>query len=144
MVEIRNAEHLQEVLSANTLVAVDFWAPWCSPCKLMTPRLEKVSVDFPEMSFVKVNCDDLREVAKGYGVRGLPTILLFSNGQVTGTSIVGLTEETDIKERVHEWFNAHTIPTGGDSVPNLLKHLDGYINHDEHEQLMDRLTSDQT
>jgi thioredoxin 1 len=76
-------------VTCKGVVLVDFWAEWCSACKALTPILEKLSEDFAgKAEFYKVNCDDNQEVAASIGVRGLPTIAVYKDGQLVET-IVG-------------------------------------------------------
>jgi len=64
------------VINSPRLVVVDFWAEWCGPCKVFAPTLEKVSKDY-DMTFVKVNIDNEPEIAETYGIRSIPTLLIF-------------------------------------------------------------------
>ena len=78
-----------EVLKSQVPVVVDFWAPWCGPCRLVGPEIDKLSKRVGDKAkFVKVNVDDNRELAMRYGVMSIPTIAKFENGEVTA-QVVG-------------------------------------------------------
>ena len=72
-----------EVLQSDSPVLVDFWAPWCGPCVTIGPIIDQISEDYKEKAVVgKVNVDNEQEFAAKYGVRSIPTILLFQNGEI--------------------------------------------------------------
>ena len=77
-------------------VLVDFWADWCGPCKMIAPILEQIAEEHPELTIAKMNIDDDPSVAISYGVTGIPTLLLFENGQVKQT-VVGYREKADLE-----------------------------------------------
>ena len=81
----------QDVLKSDEPVLVDYWAEWCGPCKMIAPILDEVSKDYGgRLQVVKVNVDENQSVAAKYGIRGIPTLMLFKNGaQVATTFALG-------------------------------------------------------
>jgi thioredoxin 1 len=83
VVELKSENFEEVVLKSNKPVLVDFWASWCSPCKLLLPTLDKLSEEVgDDVLIVKVNVDDNVGLAKDYGVRSIPTLLLIEDGEV--------------------------------------------------------------
>ena len=77
-----------DVLQPNTNVLVDFWAEWCGPCKMIAPVLEEVSVSYQDkLQIAKVNVDENRTISAKFGIRGIPTLMLFKNGQLAATKV---------------------------------------------------------
>lgn len=84
---VSEADFRTEVLEADRKVVVDFWAPWCGPCKAVAPELEKLAEKHTEVEFVKVNVDDAPTVAADYQIMGIPTIGMFESGELRATSV---------------------------------------------------------
>ena len=76
-----------EVLENEHPVLVDFWAPWCGPCRVVAPVLEEIAAERPDLRVVKLNVDDNQRTAAQYGVMSIPTMILFKNGQPAKTII---------------------------------------------------------
>ncbi len=70
-------ENFEETVSSNDFVIVDFWAPWCGPCRSFAPTYEKVSEDHPDVVFAKVNTEDEQEIAAHFQIRSIPTLMIF-------------------------------------------------------------------
>ncbi len=90
---VTDATFDQDVLKSDTPVLVDFWAEWCGPCKMIAPVLEEVAVSHAgKVKIAKVDVDDNREVAAKYGIRGIPTLLLFKNGELAAQKVGALSK----------------------------------------------------
>ena len=91
-----------DVLKSSTPVIVDFWAEWCGPCKMIAPHLEALADEMSDqVKVVKVNIDDNPLTPTKYGVRGIPTLMLFKDGEVAATK-VGALPKTKLVEWVQE------------------------------------------
>lgn len=90
---ISDAEFEQEVMKADVPVLVDFWAPWCGPCKMVAPILDKIAKEYAgKLVVAKVNTDENAEYAMKYGVQGIPTMLLLFNGKIVNRQVGALPE----------------------------------------------------
>ena len=95
VIEFNDQNFDSEVLESKTPVLVDFWAVWCGPCKAITPIIEEIANDFNgKVSVGKVDVDNNNQVAMKYGIRSIPTLLLFNNGEVVDQVIGNVGKES--------------------------------------------------
>jgi thioredoxin 1 len=90
-VKVINSDDFEaEVKAHEGAVLVDFFAEWCAPCKIIAPLLDQLSTERDDIKIVKVDADNAQELMIEYGIRGIPTLLLFKNGELTGTKVGAL------------------------------------------------------
>jgi thioredoxin 1 len=97
-VEIEEAKFDETVLKSKTPVLVDFWAPWCGPCRMVAPLVDELAGEYAgKVSFFKVNVDNNHKVAEKYHVMSIPTLILFKDGKPM-TNIVGFKPKAELKK----------------------------------------------
>ena len=103
LASINDGEFEAQVLKSSTPVVVDFWAEWCGPCKVLTPILEEAAREVPGVTVMKMNVDENLETPVSFGIRGIPTLIAFKDGQPV-SSLVGVRE----KDELVEWLKSQT------------------------------------
>lgn len=103
VLHINDADFETVVVHSDIPVLVDFWAPWCGPCKIIAPILDEIAPEFAgKVKIVKINVDDNQLVAGQFGIRSIPTLLLFKNGQLVATQVGALP-----KNQLAAFINQH-------------------------------------
>ena len=102
VIDLTDQSFEEEVLKSDTPVLIDFWAEWCGPCKILGPVINDVAEDFVgKVKFTKLNIDNNPDNTKKFGIRGIPTIMLFKNGEKTATS-VGVLSKSELTNFLNE------------------------------------------
>lgn len=91
ILHVSDAEFEEKVLKAGGPVLVDFWAEWCGPCKMIAPILDEISSDYAgKLTIAKLNIDENQQTPQRFGVRGIPTLILFKDGEAAATKVGAL------------------------------------------------------
>jgi len=100
MLDVTDADFEAQVVKSDTPVLVDFWAPWCAPCRMVSPVVEELAEDMKDaIKVCKVNVDENQVVAQTYDVRAIPTLILFVGGKVAAR-MVGVRPRADIEKEI--------------------------------------------
>jgi thioredoxin 1 len=98
--EVGSQDWEKDVLGSKGLMMVDFWAPWCGPCRSVAPIVEELSVEYAgKVQFVKLNTDDNQDIAVRYQVMGIPTLMFFKDGQIVD-KVVGAQSKKNFKDKI--------------------------------------------
>lgn len=97
MIELKSNNFNAEI--ANGVTVVDFWAPWCGPCRMLTPTLNELSTEMTNVKFAKLNVDEAQDVAINYSVMSIPTIIIFKDGKAM-ESTIGVLPKATIKSKI--------------------------------------------
>ena len=102
IVELSDSSFESEVINSEKPVLVDFWAPWCGPCRALAPVIEEISTDFVDKLKVgKVNVDDNPEISMKFGIRSIPTLMVFKDGEVQ-EQIIGAVPKSEIERALEK------------------------------------------
>ncbi|MCR4754415.1 MAG: thioredoxin [Lachnospiraceae bacterium] len=94
VISIGSVEAFDKLISeSDKPVLVDFWAEWCGPCKILSPRVDEAAEEMDDVAVAKVNVDDQQDIAARFKVMQIPTLLLFKNGEVAGKSVGAITKD---------------------------------------------------
>ena len=97
MIELKSNNFEEEIASGVTVV--DFWAPWCGPCRMLTPTIEELSTEMTNVKFAKLNVDEAQDIAIKYSVMSIPTIIIFKDGKAM-ESTIGVLPKSTIKSKI--------------------------------------------
>lgn len=105
MINLTESNFKEEVLNSNGVVLVDFWAPWCGPCRMVGPVLEEIAREKGEkIKVVKVNVDENPGLGSNYNVMSIPTMIIFKNGQLV-EKFVGALPKPAIETKLAKWLS---------------------------------------
>jgi thioredoxin 1 len=99
LTEVTDNNFAAEVLEASQPVLVDFWAPWCGPCRIIAPHLEELDKERDDLTVLKMNVDENPQTAAKYGIMSIPTLILFKNGEVA-KQVVGALPKARLQQEL--------------------------------------------
>ena len=99
-----NSDNFQQFVKNHDVVLVDFWAPWCSPCLLITPIIEELEKEMEGVAFAKLNVDENQEIARMFGIMSIPTLMIFKRGEMVDM-VVGVMAKDALRERIERYMD---------------------------------------
>ncbi|TRM82924.1 thioredoxin [Sulfolobus sp. A20-N-F6] len=94
-----NSKTFDDFITKNKIAVVDFWAEWCAPCFILSPIIEELARDYPQIGFGKINSDENPEISARYSVMSLPTVIFFKNGEPVD-AVIGAVPREEIEEKL--------------------------------------------
>ena len=104
VIDVKTADFETEVLKSDKTVLVDFWAVWCGPCRMLSPVVDQVAEENPDIKVCKVNVDEEQQLAIKYGVMSIPTLLVFKGGELVNQS-VGVIPKEEVLNLIKSYIN---------------------------------------
>ena len=102
MATVVNDANIAEILSSPKPVLIDFWATWCGPCRVLSPTVDEIAAEYEGRAVVaKCNVDDCEDISMRYGIRNIPTLLFFKNGELVDRT-VGVVSKQEITQRIEK------------------------------------------
>ena len=98
VIEVTSSTWEEAVMKQSEPVFVDFWAEWCGPCRIVSPLVEELSNKFSGVKFAKLNVDQNPEIADRYGIRGIPTLIIFKDGQIANQTVGAAPRESLVQQ----------------------------------------------
>jgi thioredoxin 1 len=99
IIDVTDSNFQAEVIEADKPVLVDFWAPWCGPCRIVAPHLEELNEERDDLRVVKLNVDENPAIASKYGIMSIPTMILFKNGEVA-KQVIGALPKARLQQEI--------------------------------------------